>query len=213
MPLWKGLGRRLSSKRRRACTGDLYRVLSRGSCTEHCCRLLVQARERASTRCDSTFTVGDRGTVLRACCSSPRTKHVRPAYRLAPPTRGMNEESVSFRWKDYANGCRRRIITLSAIEFLRRFLLHSLPKGFVRIRYYGFLANRCRKQKVEQCRQLLALREQSEIIAVREDETTLDPVRRPQPCPCCGRGTLRRVAILDPSRAPPVELPPVGYAA
>lgn len=54
-------------------------------------------------------------------------------------------EHVSFRWRDYAHGCRQRVMTLEAEEFLRRFFLHVLPKGFVRIRRYGLLANRFRK--------------------------------------------------------------------
>jgi hypothetical protein len=62
---------------------------------------------------------------------------------------------VSFRWKDYAHGSKQRIMTLSPEEFLRRFLQHVLPRGFPRIRYFGFLANRSRKQFLPLCRQLL----------------------------------------------------------
>jgi len=63
---------------------------------------------------------------------------------------------VSFRWKDYAHGCKKRIMSLSADEFLRRFLLHVLPKGFVRIRFFGFLANRRRATLLPLSQQLLA---------------------------------------------------------
>jgi hypothetical protein len=63
---------------------------------------------------------------------------------------------VSSRWKDYPHGSKQRIMTLSADEFLRRFLLHVLPKGFVRIRFFGFLANRRRATLLPLCRQLLA---------------------------------------------------------
>jgi len=62
---------------------------------------------------------------------------------------------VSFTWKDYAADGVKKTMTLEAAEFTRRFLLHVLPKGFVRIRHYGFLANRRRRQKVELCRRLL----------------------------------------------------------
>ena len=55
-------------------------------------------------------------------------------------------ERVSFRWKDYAHGSKQRIMTLDAVEFLRRFFLHVLPKGFVRIRHFGLLSNRFRKR-------------------------------------------------------------------
>jgi hypothetical protein len=63
---------------------------------------------------------------------------------------------VSFRWKDYAHHNQRRILTLTHEEFLRRFLEHVLPKGFPRIRYFGFLANRQRGKLLPLCRTLLA---------------------------------------------------------
>jgi len=63
---------------------------------------------------------------------------------------------VTFRWKDYAHGGKKRLMTLSMEEFLRRFLLHWLPRGFVRIRFFGFLANRRRAILLPLCRQLLA---------------------------------------------------------
>jgi hypothetical protein len=65
-------------------------------------------------------------------------------------------ERVTFRWKDYAHGGKQRKMTLLATEFLRRFFLHVLPKGFVKIRYFGFLANRFRAQRLPLCQQLLA---------------------------------------------------------
>jgi hypothetical protein len=64
-------------------------------------------------------------------------------------------ERVTFRWKDYAHGSKQKKMTLTATEFLRRFFLHVLPKGFVRIRYFGFLANRWRTQILALARQLL----------------------------------------------------------
>ena len=64
-------------------------------------------------------------------------------------------ERVTFRWKDYAHGSKQRKMTLSAAEFLRRFVQHILPRGFVRIRQYGFLANRRRAANLTVARQLL----------------------------------------------------------
>jgi Putative transposase/Transposase zinc-binding domain len=64
-------------------------------------------------------------------------------------------ERVTFRWKDYAQGNKKRMMTLSASEFLRRFLLHVLPRGFVRIRSFGFLANRRRAKLLPLCQRLL----------------------------------------------------------
>ena len=65
-------------------------------------------------------------------------------------------ERVTFRWKDYAHGGKQRKMTLRGTEFLRRFFLHVLPKGFVRIRHFGFLSNRLRASRLALCRPLLA---------------------------------------------------------
>jgi predicted Zn-ribbon and HTH transcriptional regulator len=70
----------------------------------------------------------------------------------------LDNDHVTFRWKDYAHDNKKRKMTVSANEFLRRFLLHVLPRGFVRIRFFGFLANRRRTQLLPLCRQLLAQR-------------------------------------------------------
>jgi Putative transposase len=64
-------------------------------------------------------------------------------------------ERVTFRWKDYAHGSKQGKMTLSGADFLRRFAQHILPRGFVRIRQYGFLANRCRAANLNVARQLL----------------------------------------------------------
>jgi len=69
---------------------------------------------------------------------------------------GFDQERVTFRWKDYARGGKQRQMTLTATEFLRRFFLHVLPKGFVRIRHFGFLANRFRASHLLLSRRLLA---------------------------------------------------------
>ncbi len=66
-------------------------------------------------------------------------------------------EQVSFRWRDYAHGSVQKIMRLAATEFLRRFFLHVLPRGFVRIRHFGFLANRFRTQALAECGKLLAV--------------------------------------------------------
>ena len=66
----------------------------------------------------------------------------------------FQNNQVTFRWKDYAHGNKKRIMTLSGPEFLRRFLLHVLPRGFVRIRSFGFLANRRRGKLLPLCLRL-----------------------------------------------------------
>jgi Putative transposase/Transposase zinc-binding domain len=88
-------------------------------------------------------------------------------------------DSVTFRWKDYAHGNKKRKMTVSADEFLRRFLLHTLPRGFVRIRSFGFLAGPRRAKLLELARQLLP-----ETGIERNIEPTL-PARASFPCPVC----------------------------
>jgi hypothetical protein len=69
----------------------------------------------------------------------------------------MDNGKVTFRWKDYRDGDRQKTMTLEGGEFIRRFLIHVLPDGFHRIRYYGFLANCHRARKLERCRELLGM--------------------------------------------------------
>ena len=63
-----------------------------------------------------------------------------------------DQDKVAFRYKDYRDHNRNKVMALNGEELIRRFLLHILPKGFMRIRHYGFLANRCRRQKLAQIR-------------------------------------------------------------
>lgn len=101
---------------------------------------------------------------------------------------------VTFRWKDYAHGNKKRMMTLTADEFLRRFLLHVLPKGFVRIRFFGFLANRRRPSLLPLCRQVLAAQPPS---------SSLCPASSQPPsswsCPRCG-GPMILVERLSPEQ-------------
>ena len=69
----------------------------------------------------------------------------------------IEDGHVRFQWKDYRDKGRQKTMTLSAEEFIRRFLLHALPDGFQRIRYYGFFGNRYRQEKCARCRQLLGM--------------------------------------------------------
>lgn len=86
-------------------------------------------------------------------------------------------ERVTFRWKDYAHESQRRTMTLTAMEFLRRFVQHVLPRGFVRIRQFGFLANHCRTARLLLARRLL--RQHSPL-------TNTPPATRAWYCPRCG---------------------------
>jgi putative transposase/transposase-like zinc-binding protein len=105
-------------------------------------------------------------------------------------------ERVTFRWKDYAHGGKQRKTTLTGTEFLRRFFLHVLPKGFVRIRHFGFLSNRFRASRLALCRPLLA-----------SEDTPTAPPSSPQAsstwhCPHCGAPmmVLQRLSAAELSR-------------
>jgi hypothetical protein len=86
----------------------------------------------------------------------------------------LDDDRVSFRWRDYAHGGKKKIMTVSAHEFLRRFLLHVLPRGLVRIRHFGLFANRRRSAALERCRMLIG--------ATASAETPEPPSLR---CPAC----------------------------
>jgi ribosome modulation factor len=89
---------------------------------------------------------------------------------------------VTFRWKDYAHGNKQRMMTLNTDEFLRRFLLHVLPRGFIRIRHFGFLAARRRGNLVPLCRTLLQPRQPSSSTIPAAPPSAVPAWR----CPCCG---------------------------
>jgi Putative transposase len=104
---------------------------------------------------------------------------------------------VHFRWTDYAAGGRWRTMTLSAVEFVRRFVMHVLPAGFVRIRHYGLLANRHRREKLALCRELLgAAASEVEDVGSMPRREGSDPVTPTRACPVCGAGRLVVIAEL-----------------
>lgn len=125
---------------------------------------------------------------------------------------GMDAETVSFRWKDYADRNATKTMTLDGVEFVRRFLQHVLPGGFVRILHFGFLANRCRDEKLALCRTLLgvpssttppddsALKTQAAYENGDHDTSTATESRRC--CPACGVGRMIVVEVI-PRPIPP----------
>jgi hypothetical protein len=102
---------------------------------------------------------------------------------------------VSFEWKDYAHRARTRLMSLDAVEFLRRFLLHVLPTGLVRIRQFGLLSNRNRAHKLQLCRALLATRFPASC------DPAIAPVSRDPPtCPSCKLGNLITIELVGAAR-------------
>jgi len=112
--------------------------------------------------------------------------------------------NVSFRWRDYADDNCQKTMTLKADEFIRRFLLHVLPSRFVRIRHFGLLANRSRKDNIVACRKILGNPEiisekavgqeswQEQLLRICGIDVTI--------CPACQKGRMCRVALLLPCR-------------
>jgi hypothetical protein len=126
----------------------------------------------------------------------------RYTHRVAISNRrllSMEGGRVSFEWKDYADGNQTKIMTLDAVEFIRRFLLHILPGGFVRIRQFGFLANRARGKKLALCRVLIGAP-----TAPQNDGVIVDRKRAEErwlkPCPACDSGHMIPIRIFPPTR-------------
>jgi len=115
----------------------------------------------------------------------------RYTHRVAISNRrllSMEEGRVTFAYKDYADGNQSKVMTLEATEFIRRFLLHILPRGFVRIRQFGFLANRARGKKLALCRALL------DVVPPQSGR----PVEQPdcKRCPACKIGRLVLIGMI-----------------
>jgi hypothetical protein len=123
----------------------------------------------------------------------------------------IENDRIRFHWKDYRDNNQQKIMTLSAEEFIRRFLMHVLPDGFQRIRYYGFLSNRDREEKLAACRQLLGM-----------PPVNPEPVAGDQPidydvnhvleqirsslrnCPVCEEGRMVVIEVVPPGANAPV---------
>ncbi len=114
---------------------------------------------------------------------------------------------VTFSWRDYRHGNRKRPMTLDAEKFIRRFLLHALPTGFVRIRHFGFLANRYRAEKLERARELLHVEppELTDTTETWEQRCQRLTGRDPTICPECGEGRLVVVETLPKPESTSVE--------
>jgi hypothetical protein len=117
---------------------------------------------------------------------------------------------VRFQWKDYRHDSRKKVMRLSAEEFIRRFLLHVLPNGFQRIRHYGLLANRFRAAKLAQCRQLIdqpaPLEKHNEAPVDYRDRYEQLTGKSLRDCPQCGQGHMiyiETIAAATMPRGPP----------
>ena len=120
-------------------------------------------------------------------------------HRIAISNRriiSMKDGVVSFTWKDYVHGNARKVMHLPTSEFIRRFLLHVVPLGFVRIRHYGLLGNRTRKNSIAECRKALGVRKPPEDERQVVSRSWVDICKQltgndPTLCPICGKGHLK----------------------
>ena len=127
----------------------------------------------------------------------------RYTHRIAISNRrlvAIDDQTVTFNWKDYAHGNRTRTLTLQGQEFLRRFLLHAIPRGFMRIRHFGLLANRARTQNLETCRRLLSVPSPADAGSCPSllADPSLTGATEHACCPLCGRGRMIPGLYLSP---------------
>lgn len=116
----------------------------------------------------------------------------------------IENDSVSFKWRDYKDNSKHKVMTLSVEEFIRRFLIHILPNGFMKIRHYGLLGNRNKTTKLKICKQLTHTSLLSEGKA-----TTLQLIQKLtgidiSKCPYCGSENLKR--FINLGKSPPITV-------
>ena len=109
--------------------------------------------------------------------------------------------TVTFTYTDYAHDNARKTMTLPAVEFIRRFLMHILPHGFMRIRHFGIFANRGRTERIQRCREMLGVA----TVVNKEKSPWWEALfkhtgRHPLQCPVCKTGLLKLVAIVLPRK-------------
>ena len=132
--------------------------------------------------------LNDPSAALPRCCGTSRATH-----KIAISDRrivDVDEETVSLTYKDYRHGNEQKIMRLHSNEWLRRFTTHVLPRGFVRLRSFGFLANAGKAEKLEGIRALLG--------APAPAKPPAEPERRACACPVCGCGALVERRALGP---------------
>lgn len=141
----------------------------------------------------------------------------RYTHRVAISNRrivSIEHERVTFKYKDYKDDSKTKEMTITAEEFIRRFLLHILPDGFVKIRYYGILSGRNKKKMLGKCKEIL-----NQVETEREDkrkyrsegtESAENDVFR---CPCCRCGTMRIRQVLFPDKLYPPDKTDTSHVA
>lgn len=116
----------------------------------------------------------------------------------------VNDRTVSFSYKDYREGGKKKVTTLEGVEFLRRFAQHVLPSGFVRIRHYGFLASRNKATLLNIARTELGEQRWEKLQVTWQQVATERLQLHPDRCPHCKKGTMQIIQTMAPYRGPPL---------
>jgi len=112
----------------------------------------------------------------------------------------LQDDKVYFKWRDYSDSSKEKIMALDALEFIRRFLLHVLPDRFVKIRHYGLFSNRCRRASLQKCRKILGIQQNEFKKTVETWKETLLRLTGfdVDKCPYCGKGKMILVETILP---------------
>lgn len=118
---------------------------------------------------------------------------------------GIKNERVSFKWKDYANQNKKKVMELDGQEFIRRFLLHVLPLKFVKIRHYGILSNRNKKTKLARCQEIFGIQKEKALTTAQTWEELIFKIRGidVRKCPVCSKGRMIRRELISPKAYSP----------
>lgn len=121
----------------------------------------------------------------------------------------VNENSVTFHYKDYRDAAKKKEATLNGVEFLRRFAGHILPHGFVRIRHYGFMASKNKRTELNLAKKDLRQPEWSKIKYSWQHIAKEKLNYNPDQCPHCKSESMIVIKVIDPERGPPTK---IGHA-
>ena len=120
----------------------------------------------------------------------------------------LNNDIVTFKYRDYKDDNKEKFMDLDAFSFIQRFMMHIVPKRFVRIRYFGLLAHRNKKKAIESCREFYHIAEKTETANLKWHEMYMKVTgKKVSSCPACKNGTLMLKEYISANccRPPPVE--------
>ena len=136
----------------------------------------------------------------------------RYSHRIAISNRriiDITDKKVSFRYKDYKQNARSKVMTLKGATFLQRFCLHILPARFRKIRHYGFLSNAAKKKGLEKAKKALLKKKHYALSRIERKALALQRLhgQNRDACPCCKEGKMVIIEILVPNKDPPLCKP------